>query len=144
MTLLFLPDVGVNNLALFGFGANTYPIQWIYWGLYISNYTPIASDTLTTYTAIECALSGYAEQRYAPTVYVGGVVTHQAQYAAPAFVFSFSAYGGGTTIYGVFAYFEDTQPNSWLIGASLLGTPYPVPAGGGSYAITPTWLEYSA
>jgi hypothetical protein len=144
MTLLFLPDQAVGNLTTFSLGQNTDAIALFSYGLYTTNYTPVASDILSTYVAIECVLSGYGRATMAPSAFTGGVVSHQSQYVAPALTWNFSAYGGGTTIYGLFAMYHDVSPADYLIGASLLATPYPVPSGGGSFAITPTWLEYSA
>ena len=144
MTLLFLPDQAVLNLTTFSLGQNALPISKFSWALYTADYDPVPADILSTYEAIECVLSGYGRASMVPSAYTGGIVAHQGAYTAPALTWNFSAYGGGTTIYGVFAMYHDASPADYLIGASLLGTPYPVPSGGGSFAITPTWLEYSA
>jgi hypothetical protein len=144
MTLLFLPDVTVATFASYSLGTNVYTVnQWAF-ALYTSSHGPGSGDTLVTYTALECSLGGYGRQAWSPSAYVGGIVASQAVYAAPAVTFAFDPYGGGTTIYGCFLVMTDSNGGLWLMGASQFASSYPVPAGGGLYSLTPTFLEYSA
>lgn len=100
-------------------------------GLYTNNHTPAVSDGLGSYTL--CTLTGYAAVDTTPSSWAGGPAAGVATYTYPAITFNFSAYAGGTTIYGVVLY--DGSGTAWA--AALLDTPYAVPAGGGSLVITP-------
>lgn len=143
MTLLFLPDSSVQYYTSLHLGTATQPINNFSFALYTANYAPVLADTLSTYNAIECSLTGYFRQTWVPSNWVGGVTLGIAAYAASAVTFLFSAYGGGTTIYGVYLVITDSGASQWLGGAQLLGTPYTVPAFGGNYALTPTFNERS-
>jgi hypothetical protein len=144
MPLLFLPDASVQFWANYSLGLNAATINNFGFGLYVSNYTPVAADTLSTYTAIEASTGGYTRQVWVPGVWTGGIVTHQAVYVAPAVTFTFSAAASGLVIYGIFLAIEDNTSTFYLGGASLFGSPLTVVVTGSVFTFTPTFLEYSA
>ena len=144
MPLFFLPDEAVQNWANYTSGRLSYYVENYYYGAYTSNYTPVSTDTLLTYTVMECVIPLYARATMASTTWAGGIVANQWVAVAPALTITFGAYGGGTTIYGLFLVLEDSGGNFVLGGASLLASPYLVPAVGGFLAFTPTNLVYSA
>ena len=99
--------------------------------LFTNNVTPSHSDTNGTYT--DCTLSGYAPVNlngltWTPTTYSG-----QGSALSTVAAFTFSAYGGGVTIYGFFLVDSVT---SVVVAAGVLDTAYPVPSGGGALAFT--------
>lgn len=101
--------------------------------LYTNNHTPVQTDTHSAFTI--CTLSGYADATLTGASWTGSLSSHVWTANYPAVTFNFSAYGGGTTIYG--ALLEDGSNNTYAAG--LLDTPYVVPAAGGSLVINPTW-----
>jgi hypothetical protein len=100
--------------------------------LYTNNHTPAVGDNNAAYT--ECALVGYAAVTLAPGSWTGSSAAGVATYNYIAVTFTFSAYAGGTTIWG--AYLTNGVPDVML--ASLLDTAFTVPAAGGSVTITMT------
>jgi hypothetical protein len=118
-TLLYLNKASAGNFTLH---------------LYTSNHTPAVGDTNTTYTTIECSLTGYSAHTFAPGDWTGSTTAGVSTYATAGVVFTFSAYAGGTTIYG--AYLQNGAGD--VIAAALLDTSFAVPTGGGSVTITPT------
>jgi hypothetical protein len=101
--------------------------------LYTNNHTPAQSDTHSSYTI--CTLSGYADATLTGASWTGSLSSDVWTASYPAVTFTFSAYAGGTTIYG--AVIEDGSNNTYLAG--LLDTPFAVPAGGGSLVLTPSY-----
>jgi hypothetical protein len=100
--------------------------------LYQNNHTPAVGDTNANYT--ETTLAGYSAHTFAPGDWSGSSTAGVSTYSTSAVTFTFSAYAGGTTIYG--AYITDAAGD--VIAASLLDTTFAVPTGGGSITITPT------
>lgn len=98
--------------------------------LYTNNHAPAVTDSAAAFT--ECVLSGYALVTTTPASWTGSVSAGVATYNYPAITFTFSAYAGGTTIYGVFV--APGDGTCWLAG--LLDTAFAVPAAGGSVTVT--------
>lgn len=144
MPLLFLPDVSVQFWANYSIGQNAAAIATFEFALFVSSHTPIAGDTLGTYTSIEASTGGYARQSWIPSAWSGGIVANQAVYNAPAVTFSFSALAAGLNIDGIFMIVIDAASTAFLGGASLFGSPLTVAVTGSVFAFTPTFLEYSA
>jgi hypothetical protein len=69
--------------------------------LFVSNHIPVIGDVIGTYTAIEAAFGGYAQQTITDW---GAAVTVAAKAQTTAGVYTFTATGAGlpTTVYGVF------------------------------------------
>lgn len=105
--------------------------------LFTNNHTPVATDTLATFT--QCTLAGYADVGVAPLTWTGSSAGGVATYTYPTITFTFSAYAGGTTIYGAVLY--DSTSGKALF-AFLLDTPYAVPAGGGTLSVALTWTDH--
>lgn len=97
--------------------------------LYTNNHTPAVTDTVANYT--ETTLSGYAAATLAPASWTGSSSAGTATYNYIALTFNFTAYGGGTTIYGVYITFSDGT----LCCAGLLDTAFAVPQAGGSLTL---------
>jgi hypothetical protein len=105
--------------------------------LYVNNHTPGATDTLATYTL--CTLTGYAQLAFTPASWAFNASGGQANGLYPNNTFTFSAYAGGTTIYGYVVSVAGVA-----IGAELYGTPYSVPSGGGALTVGPSALLKAA
>lgn len=105
------------------------PANWTV-RLYTNNHMPAVTDHAAAFT--ECSLSGYGAVATTPASWTGSTAGGVADYTYPAITFTFSAYVGGTTIYGVFI--APGDGTCWLAG--LLDTPYAVPAGGGSLTVS--------
>ena len=103
--------------------------------LYTNNITPAVTDTAASYT--ECALAGYANVTLTPANWAGGTAGGISSYAYPTLTFTFSAYAGGTTIYGYFV----TIPGVIGVLAELFSVPYVVPPGGGSLTVDVTYTD---
>jgi hypothetical protein len=103
--------------------------------LFTNNHTPGVTDTAASYT--ECALAGYAAAAMVPANWSGSTVAGLATYTHTTLTFTFSAYAGGTTIYGYFV----TVPGLVGVLAELFSTPYVVPAGGGSLTVDVTYED---
>lgn len=102
-----------------------------YLGLYTNSVTPAHGDVNGTYT--ECVLSGYARINIASLVWTPTTISGEGSNLSAAADFTFSAYGGGTTIYGFFLIDEDSGD---IVAAGLLDTAYLVPSGGGTLQFT--------
>jgi hypothetical protein len=97
--------------------------------LYVNDYEPECDDVWPDYD--ECALAGYAAVTLNPDLWVASAADCVATGTYPTVTFTFNAYAGGVTIYGV----AITGPDAGgplLYQAGLLQTPYVVPADGGS------------
>lgn len=103
--------------------------------LFTNNVTPAVTDTAGTYT--ECVLTGYAAVDHVPASWTGSASGGVATYTHTTLTFTFSAYAGGTTIYGYYL----SVPGPIGVLAELLSVPYAVPAGGGSLTIDVTYLD---
>ena len=131
MATLLLLDLGVQKLnERF---THTVSNSDLVLRLYVNNHTPVQTDTHSAFTI--CTLSGYADATLTGSSWTGSLVSHQWQANYPTVTFTFSAYGGGTTIYGVLL--EDGSNNTYLAG--LLDTPFAVPSAGGSLNVTPAY-----
>jgi hypothetical protein len=140
---LFLPNQAVDYLTRRQLGTFT-PTSLPYtYGLYTTLYTPTLTDTIALYLGIECSLSGYAEVVVVASAWSGSTTGGVSSYLTPAYTYTFSAYGGGTTIYGLFQFGYDASGAKVLTGATLLDVPYIVPSVGGSWTFTPTWGDQS-
>jgi hypothetical protein len=105
--------------------------------LYTNNHTPVATDTIAAYTL--CTLAGYAQLAFTPASWAFNATGGQANALYPNNTFTFSAYGGGTTIYGYVV-----SVGGVGVCAELYGTPYSVPSGGGALTVGPSALLKAA
>ena len=126
-------NAGIDEAAQLWLGNDVYDTLTL--RLFVNNHTPTVTDTAGNYT--ECTLAGYAAVALTPGNWSGSTSAGLATYTYPALIFTFSAYAGGSTIYGY--YLQDADGN--VILADLLSPAFAVPAGGGSVAITPTYED---
>ncbi len=89
---------GINHAALQFLGVDAFSTLTL--RLFVNNHTPAVTDTNGDYT--ECTLAGYAGVALTPGTWTGGTAAGLADYDYPAITFTFSAYAGGTTIYGYY------------------------------------------
>jgi hypothetical protein len=99
--------------------------------LYVNNHTPTVTDTMSAYTI--CTLAGYSALTITPSMWAFNASGGVANGLFPVNTFTFSAYGGGTTIYGYVL-----SQGGAFIAAELYGTPYSVPSGGGALTVGPS------
>ena len=103
--------------------------------LFTNNITPGPTNVAGDFT--ECALTGYANITLTPGSWSGSSSGGQATYTYPTLTFTFSAYGGGVTIYGYYV----TIPGVIGMLAERFSTPYAVPSGGGSLTLDTTYVD---
>ena len=103
--------------------------------LYDNDYTPDATSEAADFD--ETALAGYSNITIDPNDWAGSAIGGVASYVLPTQTFTFSAYAGGTTIYGYFI----TIPGVFAVLAERFATPYPVPAAGGELTLDITYED---
>jgi hypothetical protein len=138
---LFLPNVSVDAMTQIHIQKKTYTAGFRV-ALFVSNHTPVLADTLSTYTAIEATVTGYAQQSLVGSTYVGSTTGGVSAYSAPDAIFTFSVNVAVQSIYGIF-YIAEINGSDELMGAVLLPSPVLIPPAGGSFTWTPTWGEQS-
>jgi hypothetical protein len=133
MSATWLND-GLDESAKIWLGISAEPAHWTL-RLYTNNHAPAVGDHFAAFT--ESVLAGYASVDLAPGDWTVTTTAGLSSATHAGITFSFSAYAGGTTIYGYVLTYGATT----AVLAELLGTPYAVPAGGGSLTVTPTYQE---
>lgn len=103
--------------------------------LFVNSYTPAVTDTPSTPT--ECSLSGYSAITFSGSTWSGSTTGGVATYTASSQTFTFSSYGGGTTIYGYYLTMLISS-TTYLVAEQLLASSYAVPSIGGSLVINLT------
>ena len=104
--------------------------------LYVNNLTPLVTSVIGDFT--ECTLAGYAAASLTGGNWTGSTTGGVATYNYPAIAYTFSAYAGGTTIYG---YYVSDSSSTYAIWAELFGTSFAVPAGGGELDLSLQWVD---
>ena len=143
MATLLVPNEGITyfwNLGVNGitqYASNNMAVR-----LFTTSHTPGYTDTYSTYSAIECALSGYSAQTLTSGSFTGTASGGVLSSAASTVTWTFSSYGGGTTIYGVYLHVKSgsSGTTNTCIGACLLDASYVVPSGGGSLSFNLTYV----
>jgi hypothetical protein len=93
-----------------------------YVGLFTTNYTPVVTDTLSVYTAIEASWAGYSRQILNTTPVTSWDAVNS-QYVNQFLAIAFT-YTGGSTSGNNYGYFV-IDPFGNLNWAELLGSPAP-------------------
>lgn len=71
-------------------------------GLFTGTHTPGESDTLSTYTALEAAWTGYARQTISPWGTATTISGNKAQIVSSTMLFTVTSGGTGVSVYGYF------------------------------------------
>jgi hypothetical protein len=102
--------------------------------IYTNNYTPLVTSVLTDFTnSGNSTYSDYQSMGWTAGAGSGGV----SDYAFASHTWNFAANSLGETMYGW--HFDIYDGSLWKVAAAkLLDTPYPIPAGGGSYIFNAT------
>lgn len=139
MAFMFLSNEALDNLTKQAiFKATVSGTNKL--GLFISDLTLALTDTISTYTAVEATVSGYAPASLTNSSWTGSTSSGVAAYTYPTITFTFTSNMAVQTLYGVFLY-NDNGMVKTLWGAKKLVTPYLVPPGGGSLLYDLSWSQ---
>ena len=110
-------------------------------GLFISNYTPALGDDETTYDALKCTVSGYAQIDLVPGDWVASVSGGVTTYTFPTLIWNFDANADAQTIFGAYIDCDLGADGFHLFGAKLLTASHLIPATASSFSYDLTWSE---
>ena len=107
--------------------------------LYTNNHAPASTDTFVGAQMTEISGAVFTPITLA-TTWSGSTSAGLSTYTLANQVCTLGAGGAGTTVWGYFLTLTVAATN-YIFSASLLGSSYLIPVGGGSLTLGPTWTN---